>query len=208
MIVSDAAVQWQREFYWGLSLGIIILTVAGFIWFAWAISAFASVSAAGICGALDVAFAACLVFGARRVRRKADGFRRSDLSRGTPGQRATSRRINRGFLLISAGEWIGICLAAFATYRFGRGDLFPPALSLIVALHFFPLASLFRRRFYLVTAAAGSLLSLVRASDPVSSALRRCAPHPHRGRNGRGAVAYRDLLHTRGRPPRRRGPSC
>jgi hypothetical protein len=147
----------HRQFYWGLSLGIIVLALAGFVWVAWALSAIESPVAAGLFGALDAVLTGSLIWAGIRVRRRAGGFRRTDLRKGDEQQRRNNRRMNARFRWIVLGEWTGIGLAAFATYHFGRGDLFPPAMSLVIALHFFALADLFHLRVYRATADVGSL---------------------------------------------------
>src|SRR6266852_1365711 len=79
MATPVASAQTCRQFYWGLSLGIIVLALAGFVWFGWAISVFESPAAAAVCGTLDAIFTGCLIWAGRRVRREASGFKRSDL---------------------------------------------------------------------------------------------------------------------------------
>jgi hypothetical protein len=145
-----------------------VLAFAGFVWFAWAISVFDSAVAGALWGALDAALAGCLIWAGLRVRRKALGFKRSDLRAGSEEQRAANRRVSARFIWVALGEWTGIGVAAFATYHFGRGDLFPPAMSLVIALHFFPLASLFRLTVYRATASVGSLICLTALLMPAA----------------------------------------
>lgn len=66
------------------------------------------------------------------------------------------------------GEWGGIGLAAFVTYHFGRGDLFPPAMSLVIALHFFLLATLFHLPVYRATASAASVICITALLIPTT----------------------------------------
>jgi hypothetical protein len=160
MATPIASAQASRQFYWGLSLGIIVLALVGFVWFGWAISVFESPAAGAVCGSLDAILTGCLIWAGRRVRRQAGGFKRSDLRLGCEEQRIANRRTSSRFRWVVMGEWSGIGLAAFATYHFGRGDLFPPAMSLVIALHFFPLASLFRVPVYRATASAGSTICI------------------------------------------------
>ena len=160
MATPVASAQAYRQFYWGLSLGIIVLAVVGFVWFGWAISVFDSPAVGAVCGALDAIFTGCLIWAGRRVRREARGFKRSDLRLGCEEQRIANRRTSSRFRWIVMGEWSGIGLAAFATYHFGRGDLFPPAMSLVIALHFFPLATLFHLPVYRATASAASIICI------------------------------------------------
>lgn len=160
MAAPVATAQADRQFYWGLSLGIIVLALVGFVWFGWAISVFESPVAAAVCGTLDAILTGCLIWAGRRVRREASGFKRSDLRQGTEEHRIANRRTSSRFRWVVMGEWSGIGLAAFATYHFGRGDLFPPAMSLVIALHFFPLAALFHLPVYRMTASAASIICI------------------------------------------------
>src|ERR1700722_16868770 len=100
MAVSVANGQVNRQFYWGLSLGIIVLALAGFVWFGWAISVFESPVAGALCGVLDVALPGCLIWAGFRVRRKASGFKRSDLRLGSQEQRSANRRVSIFFLWV------------------------------------------------------------------------------------------------------------
>jgi hypothetical protein len=168
MAAPVARGQANRQFYWGLSLGIIVLAFVGFVWFGWAISVFESPVTGALCGALDVALTGCLIWAGLRVRRKARGFKRSDLRVGNQEQRIANRKVSLRFLWIAVGEWSGIGVAAFATYHFGRGDLFPPAMSLVIALHFFPLAALFRLKVYRATASIGTLICMVALLAPAA----------------------------------------
>jgi hypothetical protein len=97
-----------RRFYWGLSLGIIVLALVGFVWFGWAISVFESPVAGAIYGALDAIFTGCLIWAGRRVRREAGGFKRSDLRLGSEEQRTANRRTGSRFRWVVMGEWSGI----------------------------------------------------------------------------------------------------
>ena len=158
-----------QRFAWGLSVGIRVLAVAGWIWFGWAVSAAESVTTAAILFWAATAGAAGLFWGGIHVRRLAGDFRYRDLKRSSPEDRPANRRINRVFGTAIAAEWILIGCSGFFTYHFGRGDLFPPAVSLAVSLHFFPLAAVLRLRAYSVTAASGSLIALIGLLTPAAS---------------------------------------
>lgn len=111
-------------------------------------------------GALDAISTGCLIWASRPIRRRTGGYNRSDLRLGSEEQRIANRKTSARFRWVVMGEWSGIGLAAFATYHFGRGDLFPPAMSLVIALHFFPLAALFRLTIYRATASASSIICI------------------------------------------------
>lgn len=147
---------------------MVVLALAGFVWFAWALSVLESAAAAVFCGALDAMFAGGLIWAGLKVRRKAHGFRRADLRLGSEELRIANRRTSARLLRVILAEWTGIGLTAFATYHFGRGDLFPPAMSLVIALHFFPLAHLFRLPVYRATASVSSLICLAALVMPAA----------------------------------------
>jgi hypothetical protein len=74
-------------------------------------------------------------------------------------------RAFRKFFWVDVGiEWGLGGVAVFALVRFGRGDLIPPVLGVIIGLHFLPLVKIFRAPLYywtggiMVVAALGSLL--------------------------------------------------
>jgi hypothetical protein len=74
-------------------------------------------------------------------------------------------RAFRKFFWVDVGiEWGLSGVAVFALARFGRGDLIPQALGVIIGLHFFPLVKIFRAPPYywtggiMVVGALGSLL--------------------------------------------------
>jgi hypothetical protein len=74
-------------------------------------------------------------------------------------------RAFRKFFWVDVGiEWGLSGVAVFALPRFGRGDLIPQALGVIIGLHFIPLVKIFRAPPYywtggiMVVAALGSLL--------------------------------------------------
>ena len=71
----------------------------------------------------------------------------------------------RKFYWLDVGlEWALIGVAVSALARFGRFDLMPQTLGVIIGLHYFPLGKIFRSQQYywtggaMVTAALGSLL--------------------------------------------------
>ncbi len=148
---------------WGLSNGIINLALAGLFWFGLAI-----VSRGGLGWALPiVAVAAVILAGAAQVRRKAMGFRFSDLKRTTGEQRERTRKINRGMRWAIVLEILLIWLSIFLCYAFQRPDLTSgPAIALAVSLHFLPLARLFRLRPYYANAVFGSAVALATILTP------------------------------------------
>lgn len=171
-----------RQYMRGLSFGVFVGSVAGFFWAnlsAWS----ADCARAGLppWTREDVplhyvpwvfwtgAAAAALIAGAVRVGRRARGFKFSQLRKASDQHRQLSRRITRSFLLTVAGEGAGCCAAALLGMHFHREDLIWPAVSAVVSLHFLPLARIFRKPSYMVTAVAGGALSIALLLVPASA---------------------------------------
>lgn len=71
------------------------------------------------------------------------------------------RAVRRRFAWINAVQWLAIVLAAIGARKGGVPELIPGLVSVVVGLHFLPLASLFRQpRFHLT----GALLVAVGAA--------------------------------------------
>jgi hypothetical protein len=68
--------------------------------------------------------------------------------------RLPRRRLNWGFLMVSMLEGIGVGVVVVAAKKMGRLDLLPDWIGLVIGLHFFLLARVFRTPFYNLTAAA------------------------------------------------------
>lgn len=69
-----------------------------------------------------------------------------------------SRRIKLGFNITFGAEFVVIAVAGAVLSRTDHFEYFFPVMALIVGIHFFPLAYLFRVRIYYVT---GTLLCLL-----------------------------------------------
>lgn len=70
-------------------------------------------------------------------------------------------RAGRVFNIINATQWVSIAVLSFVLSRFGRMAWIPPAIMLVVGLHFLPLARIFRQPAYYVTAAALVVIAVV-----------------------------------------------
>ncbi|MEW2398759.1 hypothetical protein [Streptomyces sp. NPDC046862] len=82
--------------------------------------------------------------------------------------------VRRRFAWVNAAQWLAIVLAGIGAIRSGVPELIPALVSVIVGVHFLPLASLFRQpRFHLTGAlliavgAAGCAIGL--AGGPAST---------------------------------------
>jgi hypothetical protein len=67
--------------------------------------------------------------------------------------RAAQKKINRKFGLVNFLQWILIFAAVFGLPRLGLSRWIVPAIVLIVGLHFFPLAKLFKAHMHYVVGA-------------------------------------------------------
>jgi hypothetical protein len=132
---------------WGLSNGVLVLAMAGAFWF----------GLAAFNGGFQVGPAIWIAVGATAVgagtvwlRRKAGGFRSSQLNQGNEAQRMANRRIRTGFRwamvleTLLVGSVFGICNGT------GRPDLVWPAVGAAVSLHFAPMGNLFRLPLYYI----------------------------------------------------------
>ncbi len=80
-----------------------------------------------------------------------------------------NRRVSRRFLRINAAQWAAIAVAVVALNLLARTDLIAVVISLIVAAHFLPLARLFHRPLYYLTAAALLAVDIYALTRPVGS---------------------------------------
>ncbi|MGH9410100.1 MAG: hypothetical protein ACRD1V_11665 [Vicinamibacterales bacterium] len=178
---TDPADTKTRQFFWGLSSGIIILGVAGAFWLMLAAVAVSAVWAPqdlalfhgsvntrvlALWGTSLVLPTLVIVFGGLHVRRKAAGFTRYDLRR--PELIGGARAIQRQSQWIALAQLVGCVLAAWLGVWFHREDLIWPGTGLVVSLHFAPLGFMFRMRPYLVLAAVGTMVAIVSLVLPTS----------------------------------------
>ncbi|MGH8183567.1 MAG: DUF7010 family protein [Rhodanobacteraceae bacterium] len=159
--------------------GIIIATVFGALWAAWANPLFTRAPQAWFwVYALTVAAISTVLLaaGIAVIRRG------SRLPRETSN--AIRRRIRRNYIMTVVAEIVALNIAANLLITHHMMSYLPAAFAVIVGLHFFPLAWIFRMRHYHATAAlmtlAGTLaiLALVDgapADIPGSLAAAACA---------------------------------
>jgi hypothetical protein len=163
-----------RHYMRGLSDGLIILAVAGFVWLlaaGWGADCrlagvvpwttedvplhFAPWAFGGGIAGMSVLIALQV-----KIRRKTKGFRYKLLREpGHEVQRDLARSIQRTFMLVAIAEG-GLCwLSAVLGQHFHREDLIWPAANLVVSLHFLPLGKIFAIRPYYVIGVVGSIVS-------------------------------------------------
>ena len=70
------------------------------------------------------------------------------------------KRIERSFNRVNTAQWVSLVVVCGALATTGHGPWIPPAIMLVVGLHFFPLAVLFNYRWHHVTGAALVLLAI------------------------------------------------
>ena len=145
-----------RELVVGSSTGALFMTVFGVVWGAAGAQALGGV-AGTILLASSGALALALFLGAVKLRRGALNLPRDD----SQGARERRGRSSRRFNLVFGLEGVAIALAVILFGRSGMGALVPPVVAIIVGVHFFPLAELFRVRAYHATGAALCVLGAV-----------------------------------------------
>lgn len=182
-----------RQFMRGLSDGILVLAIAGVFWFglaAWSADCARVGALPWANGDVPVHYllwepwpalmiTGWIVYGAICVRRKARGFRYSEIRNASESHRKLSRRIVRTFVLVGIGEGALCGLSAYFGVRFHREDLIWPAIGAAVSIHFLPLGSIFRVRPYYVTGVSGAIISCIAL----------LAPHALFGASGRWIFA-------------------
>ncbi len=143
---------------WGLSNGVIVLSVSGAFWLglaAWTVSGPVFV----VVIAPIVVMSGLLIWRGIRLRRLAPGFSRKSLRYAPKG--SSIQRINFGFQLISIAQTVSIGVVGFASWSLHRSDLIWPLIGLVVSLHFLPLARLFNVRPYYVLGIVGTMIAAI-----------------------------------------------
>ena len=153
----------DRQFFWGLSNGIIVLAIAGTFWLGMAIGPHFGEVGWGMAAAFTlVLYGPCawIIWLAIRLRLRF-GFKRSELKQGDERQRAETHRIMVGFIRIVIAQTVFIALAVPLCLRLDHEELLGPWIGLIVSFHFIPLGRIFHVRTYYVVGIIGSAISLV-----------------------------------------------
>jgi hypothetical protein len=140
----------------GSARGALICALFGSAWMYWAV-VFSGISTPVWFSIVTVTAVALVAWAFLRVR----AVRHLPPS---PTESEHSRAFRKFFWVDVGIEWGLVGVAVFALPRFGHGDLIPPALGVIIGLHFLPLVKIFRAPVYywtggtMVVAALGSLL--------------------------------------------------
>ena len=79
----------------------------------------------------------------------------------SPEQAILERRIGRRFGLINAVQWGAIIAAIIVLNVIHRTGFIAPAIAVIVGIHFFPLAAVFRQPSYYATGTLGCIIGVI-----------------------------------------------
>ena len=143
---------------WGLSNGVLVLTVAGGFW----LGIIGSIAhRPEILGPIGIIGPVLLFWGFVCLRRKSAGFSLAEMKYGTEEQRSSLRQIRRGLRWAMLIETLLCSVAVGSVEYVHRLDLIWPALGIAVSLHFLPLGRLFRVKRYYFTGIAGMVVCLV-----------------------------------------------
>ena len=154
---TDAALS-RDQFMWGISNGVIVLSIAGGFWLglaAWTVGRPVFVVAVGTI----LLISGLLIWRGIRLRRQAAGFSGASLRYAPKG--SSIHRINVRFQIVSTGQAVSVAGVGVATWNLHRSDLLWPLIGLVLSLHFLPLAWLFNMRPYYVLGAAGTITASV-----------------------------------------------
>jgi hypothetical protein len=147
-----------QQFMWGLSNGVLVLTMAGGFWLGIIGSIVHRPEILGPAGIIGLVL---LLWGFVCLRRKSAGFSLAEMKNGTEEQRSSLRQVRRGLRWAMLIEMVLCSIAVGSVEYLHRLDLIWPALGIAVSLHFLPLGRLFRVSRYYFTGIAGTLVCLV-----------------------------------------------
>ncbi len=158
-----------RQVVWGLSNGVFVLTLGGLFWASLGLGLGLRLLGppAGwtflfpLLAILNPIVAVGLLIAAVRLRRRATGFRLSEVWAGDLATQEETKHIVRAFRWVGLAQSILIALVGFLSHRFQRPDLAWPAIGLILGVHFLPLARILRAPVYYVTGLASTAVALL-----------------------------------------------
>jgi MFS family permease len=153
----------ERQFFWGLANGIIVLAIAGVFWFGMALGPYAAEAGWLLCTVVTlITYGSCgaIIWAAFRLRHKF-GFKRSELRQSNDLQRMINRKIMISFRWIGIVQTLLVILAVFFCLYLEHKEFIWPLIGLIVSAHFVPLARVFHVRPYYYIGIAGSVISLL-----------------------------------------------
>lgn len=142
---------------WGLSNGVIVLSVSAAFWLglaAWTLGP----SVLLIAAVPILLLGGLLIRRGYRLRRQAPGFSRANLRSAPKG--SSIRRIGAGFNIVGTVQTVSIGLVGFICWKLQRFDLIWPLIGLVISLHFVPLGWVFGVRPYYVLGVLGTVIAL------------------------------------------------
>ncbi|MEK0315945.1 DUF7010 family protein [Cohnella sp. 56] len=150
----------------GAANGVIFMTFFGALW-----SSIGIVGAHGLGAPWSIIFAAIvtliLLSGAISLFGKA----RSLSQTPTPEEREQRKKLNKRFGMIGGLEGLAICVASIVCNSLDKFEFFFPIMAIIVGIHFFPLARLFREKFYNGTGVVLCVLGVITFFLPADAAV-------------------------------------
>lgn len=87
----------------------------------------------------------------------------------TPKEKEETKRLNQKFGLIFGLEGVAIFLASVICNALDHFEVFFPVMAMIVGIHFFPLATLFREKFYSGTGIVMCMLGIISLFLPINA---------------------------------------
>jgi hypothetical protein len=87
----------------------------------------------------------------------------------TAKEKEDTKRINRKFGLVFGLEGVAIFLASVICNILNQFEVFFPVMAMIVGIHFFPLASLFKEKFYYGTGVVMCMLGIISLFLPINA---------------------------------------
>ncbi|MFL7869898.1 MAG: hypothetical protein AB8I58_13790 [Anaerolineales bacterium] len=136
----------------GIASGVVFLAIFGVLWVAIGINGLQGLDEPWLLILMLLIGVALLVAGIS-LRRASQQYPKA---KNPDGQRR-----NKWFLIVFATELITIVIANVICRAINRFDLFFPVMMLIVGIHFFPLAALFRVKKYYTTGVLLCLLAIL-----------------------------------------------
>ncbi|MDO7908751.1 hypothetical protein Q5741_20405 [Paenibacillus sp. JX-17] len=148
----------------GAANGVMFMTFFGAIWSAIGIIGSNKVGAPWLL-VLSGIVTLTLLIGAISLFRKARNVKNVT----TPKEREKRNKMNRKFGMIFGLEGLAIMIASVLCNVFDRFEVFFPIMAIIVGIHFFPLARLFRENFYYGTGIVLSILGIISLFIPLNT---------------------------------------
>jgi hypothetical protein len=130
----------------GIAIGNLFLGGFGMVWIVLGLTAAGKINPL-LLALLSVVLVALIIASGYIMRRTHGSLDRSQANR------IEQKKINRRFGLVNFLQWSLIFAAVFGLPRLGLARWIVPAIVLIVGIHFFPLARLFKARMHYVVGA-------------------------------------------------------